>query len=159
MDEGEFDTEAKIHTTANIDQVADQRIQTIIRQEFAHSTLLCIAHRLRTIIDYDRVIVLGDNGRLVEFDTPSNLLRRKGSIFRQLCESEGDSEAIVEFIRLKTFDSTCINDIKVEFGMPRRRIKITIMHVMKGYHHLIFYGERWNNRFNISTKSFVPQDC
>jgi ABC-type uncharacterized transport system fused permease/ATPase subunit len=45
--------------TASVDFDTDTKIQQTIREEFSDSTLLCIAHRLRTIIDYDRVLVLG----------------------------------------------------------------------------------------------------
>ncbi|KAJ2693618.1 hypothetical protein GGH99_001073, partial [Coemansia sp. RSA 1285] len=72
--------------TASVDFDTDNRIQQTIRgSEFANSTLLCIAHRLRTVIDYDRVLVL-DNGRVAEFDTPFNLLQNKDGIFRSMCD-------------------------------------------------------------------------
>ncbi|KAJ2763515.1 hypothetical protein H4S06_000041 [Coemansia sp. BCRC 34490] len=78
--------------TASVDFDTDSRIQTTIRgPEFANSTLLCIAHRLRTIIDYDRVLVL-DDGRVAEFDTPHNLLQKKGGIFKSLCEESSEYE-------------------------------------------------------------------
>ena len=47
-----------------------------------------MAHRLRTVIDYDRLIVL-DKGKLVEFDTPYNLIRKEGGIFRGMCLKSG----------------------------------------------------------------------
>ncbi|KAJ2056332.1 hypothetical protein GGI17_006250 [Coemansia sp. S146] len=81
--------------TASVDFDTDDRIQCMIRgAEFANSTLFCIAHRLRTIIDYDRVLVL-DKGKVVEFDTPWNLLQRKGGIFRSMCEKSGEYEHLV----------------------------------------------------------------
>ena len=46
--------------TASVDFETDTKIQQTIRDEFSDSTLLCIAHRLRTIVDYDRVLVLGE---------------------------------------------------------------------------------------------------
>ncbi|KAJ2657885.1 hypothetical protein IWW48_004283 [Coemansia sp. RSA 1200] len=76
--------------TASVDFDTDRRIQNTIRgPEFANSTLLCIAHRLRTIIDYDRVLVL-DNGRVAEFDTPHNLLQKEDGIFRSMCKESGE---------------------------------------------------------------------
>ncbi|KAJ2657626.1 hypothetical protein IWW48_004432 [Coemansia sp. RSA 1200] len=78
--------------TASVDFDTDNRIQITIRgPEFANSTLLCIAHRLRTIIDYDRVLVL-DDGRVAEFDTPYNLLQKEDGIFKSLCEESGEYE-------------------------------------------------------------------
>lgn len=52
----------------------------MIRDSFADCTVLTIAHRINTIMDYDRVIVM-DDGRVVEFDTPSNLYFQKGEFF------------------------------------------------------------------------------
>ncbi|KAI9506364.1 P-loop containing nucleoside triphosphate hydrolase protein, partial [Coemansia spiralis] len=81
--------------TASVDFDTDDRIQRTIRgYEFADSTLFCIAHRLRTIIDYDRVLVL-DKGRVAELDTPYNLLQNKGGIFRSMCEKSGEYEYLV----------------------------------------------------------------
>ncbi|KAJ2624970.1 hypothetical protein GGI25_006228 [Coemansia spiralis] len=78
--------------TASVDFDTDDRIQRTIRgYEFANSTLLCIAHRLRTIIDYDRVLVL-DKGKVAEFDTPYNLLQNRDGIFRSMCEKSGEYE-------------------------------------------------------------------
>ncbi|KAJ2654577.1 hypothetical protein IWW48_006018 [Coemansia sp. RSA 1200] len=81
--------------TASVDFDTDNRIQQTIRgSEFANSTLLCIAHRLRTVIDYDRVLVL-DNGRVAEFDTPYNLLQRKDGIFRSMCDKSGEYDHLL----------------------------------------------------------------
>ncbi|KAJ2862730.1 hypothetical protein FB639_005357, partial [Coemansia asiatica] len=78
--------------TASVDFDTDNRIQRTIRgPEFANSTLFCIAHRLRTIIDYDRVLVL-DKGRIAEFDTPWKLLAREDGLFRSMCEKTGEFE-------------------------------------------------------------------
>ncbi|ORX73404.1 P-loop containing nucleoside triphosphate hydrolase protein [Linderina pennispora] len=67
----------------------------ICGSEFANLTLFCIAHRLRTIIDYDRMLVL-DKGKVAEFDTPANLLNRQGSIFRSICEKSGEFEYLAD---------------------------------------------------------------
>ncbi|KAJ2826498.1 Transporter of the ATP-binding cassette (ABC) [Coemansia erecta] len=80
--------------TAAVDFENDSRIQQAIRgPEFKDSTLFCIAHRLRTIIDYDRILVLSD-GNIVEFDTPANLIQREGGHFRQLCENSNEFELL-----------------------------------------------------------------
>ncbi|TFK37596.1 multidrug resistance-associated ABC transporter [Crucibulum laeve] len=73
--------------TSSIDFDTDAKIQATIREEFANSLLLTVAHRLRTIIDYDRLIVL-DKGQIAEFDTPWNLIQRDG-IFRNMCLKSG----------------------------------------------------------------------
>ncbi|GAA5878573.1 hypothetical protein JCM1840_007455 [Sporobolomyces johnsonii] len=76
--------------TASVDFATDSRIQSTIRTEFKDKTLLIIAHRLRTIIDADRVLVM-DQGNVAEYDTPLNLYRM-GGIFYGMCERSGISE-------------------------------------------------------------------
>ncbi|KAJ2618159.1 hypothetical protein EV177_000195 [Coemansia sp. RSA 1804] len=81
--------------TASVDFDTDERLQRTIRgYEFANSTILCIAHRLRTIIDYDRVLVL-DKGKVAEFDTPKSLLQKRDGIFRGMCEKSGEIEHLL----------------------------------------------------------------
>jgi len=74
--------------TSSIDKAADIKIQAAIREEFNRSLLLTIAHRLGTIIDFDRLIVL-DKGHIAEFDTPYNLIQKEGGIFREMCIQSG----------------------------------------------------------------------
>lgn len=74
--------------TSSIDFATDAKIQATIREEFNDSLLLTVAHRLRTVIDYDRLIVL-DKGELVEFDTPLNLIEKEDGIFRNMCLKSG----------------------------------------------------------------------
>ncbi|KIY51798.1 P-loop containing nucleoside triphosphate hydrolase protein [Fistulina hepatica ATCC 64428] len=71
--------------TASVDLETDNQIQATIQSEFEDRTLLCIAHRLRTIVSYDRILVL-DSGNIVEFDSPLNLFKKEDSLFRGLCE-------------------------------------------------------------------------
>lgn len=66
--------------TAAVDVDTDNLIQRTIRKEFKESTILTVAHRLETIQDYDRVVVM-DNGRTVEQGDPSKLLKDRGSKF------------------------------------------------------------------------------
>ena len=66
--------------TAAVDLETDEMIQRTVRQAFRGKTVLTIAHRLNTIIDYDKIMVL-DNGSIAEFDSPDNLLNDKNSIF------------------------------------------------------------------------------
>ncbi|EJC97742.1 multidrug resistance-associated ABC transporter [Fomitiporia mediterranea MF3/22] len=77
--------------TASVDYATDRLIGRTIRQEFADSTMLTIAHRLRTVIDYSRVMIL-DQGRIVEYDRPGTLLSDPSSYFYSLCEAEGEEE-------------------------------------------------------------------
>lgn len=74
--------------TAAVDLETDDLIQTTIRSEFKDCTVLTIAHRLNTIMDSNRVIVL-DRGLLVEYDTPEALLQNKASIFYGMAKDAG----------------------------------------------------------------------
>ncbi|KAK4057952.1 hypothetical protein OIO90_001171 [Microbotryomycetes sp. JL221] len=78
--------------TASVDLSTDAKIQRTIREQFTDKTLLIIAHRLRTIIDCDRVLVMSD-GQVAEFDTPINLFRMRNGIFASMCERSGITEA------------------------------------------------------------------
>jgi ATP-binding cassette subfamily C (CFTR/MRP) protein 4 len=60
--------------TSNIDNSTDELIQSTIRSSFANCTVLTIAHRLHTIMQSDRIMIL-DDGELVEFDKPHRLLQ------------------------------------------------------------------------------------
>ncbi|KAI6025090.1 hypothetical protein PISMIDRAFT_27312 [Pisolithus microcarpus 441] len=71
--------------TASVDYETDRKIQDTIATEFRDRTILCIAHRLRTIISYDRICVL-DAGTIAEFDTPVNLYSIPNGIFRGMCD-------------------------------------------------------------------------
>jgi ABC-type transport system involved in cytochrome bd biosynthesis fused ATPase/permease subunit len=66
-------------------------IQHSIRTELKDVTVITVAHRLKTIGDSDKVIVL-DAGRLVEFDSPANLLRKQGGFFKSLVDQAGAGE-------------------------------------------------------------------
>ncbi|KAJ8247979.1 hypothetical protein GJAV_G00236800 [Gymnothorax javanicus] len=66
--------------TAAVDLEMDNLIQTTIRQEFSHCTVLTIAHRIHTILDSSRVMVL-DGGKIVEFDSPKVLFERQGHFY------------------------------------------------------------------------------
>ncbi|CAK7896814.1 metal resistance protein Ycf1p [[Candida] anglica] len=74
--------------TAAVDVETDRVLQETIRKEFKDRTILTIAHRLNTILDSDRIIVL-DQGQVAEFDTPANLLKKKESLFYGLCKEGG----------------------------------------------------------------------
>ena len=74
--------------SASVDLETDSKIQHTILTEFADKTLLCIAHRLRTILSYDRVCVM-DSGMIVELGTPEELFLMEQGVFRSMCEGSG----------------------------------------------------------------------
>ncbi|CAH0561097.1 unnamed protein product [Brassicogethes aeneus] len=73
--------------TASIDIETDRQIQHTLRSAFRKSTVLTIAHRIETILDSDRILVL-DDGKIVEFDTPDNLMSTPSSIFSRLIDQD-----------------------------------------------------------------------
>ncbi|XP_066034710.1 ATP-binding cassette sub-family C member 10 isoform X1 [Chamaea fasciata] len=83
-------TQAKVlcidEATASVDQKTDQLLQQTIRQRFADKTVLTIAHRLNTILDSDRVLVM-QAGRVAELDSPARLSQKDGSLFQHLLHS------------------------------------------------------------------------
>uniref|UniRef100_A0A672ZW33 Multidrug resistance-associated protein 1 n=1 Tax=Sphaeramia orbicularis TaxID=375764 RepID=A0A672ZW33_9TELE len=72
--------------TAAVDMETDNLIQSTIRSQFEDSTVLTIAHRLNTIMDYTRVLVL-DKGEMAEFDSPSNLIAQRGAFYNMAKDS------------------------------------------------------------------------
>ena len=64
--------------TANLDADTDARIQRLLRRDLSGTTLLTIAHRLQTIIDYDTLLVMG-SGKLLEQGSPTELLGLDGA--------------------------------------------------------------------------------
>ena len=74
--------------TAAVDIETDAMLQTTLRSNmFKDRTIITIAHRINTILDSDRIVVL-DHGKVAEFDTPSALVRRK-SLFYELVKEAG----------------------------------------------------------------------
>ncbi|KAM6386857.1 LOW QUALITY PROTEIN: multidrug resistance-associated protein 1-like [Alca torda] len=72
--------------TASVDMETDNLVQSTIKKEFYNCTILTIAHRLHTVMDSERVLVL-DAGRILEYDTPHNLLQGKGAFSEMVAEA------------------------------------------------------------------------
>ncbi|KAG9063047.1 hypothetical protein KI688_004647 [Linnemannia hyalina] len=78
--------------TAAVDVETDELIQRTIREEFKDRTILTIAHRIKTVMDSDKILVL-EKGRVEEYGSPSELLKRKeGSLFYQLAKQAGEAK-------------------------------------------------------------------
>ncbi|XP_011890882.1 PREDICTED: multidrug resistance-associated protein 4 isoform X5 [Cercocebus atys] len=108
--------------TANVDPRTDELIQKKIREKFAHCTVLTIAHRLNTIIDSDRIMVL-DSGRLKEYDEPYVLLQNKESLFYKMVQQLGKAEAaaltetakqVTIFTQLKSSQPQLWDSVKIK---------------------------------------------
>ena len=104
--------------TASVDHETDAKIQKTIREELKGSTVLCIAHRLKTIIDYNRVVVL-EKGKVIEFGSPKVLIQgEKGEAkmedgkgdsrlvgptgkFRSMCQESGNMNELLRILASK----------------------------------------------------------
>ena len=78
--------------TASVDAETDAYIQKVMRNEFASATCITVAHRINTILDCDRILVMSD-GKAAEFDTPQALLDR-GGMFRELVKAASSDSYI-----------------------------------------------------------------
>ena len=90
--------------TASIDQETDGIIQSIIKHQLEGVTVVTIAHRLETIIQYDKILVL-DNGKKIEEGSPEELLERKGHFYGMVREAgEEELERMTYFAKNKHID-------------------------------------------------------
>lgn len=78
--------------TANVDAETDAKIQATVRTYFRGCTVISVAHRLDTVIGYDKILVL-ENGRVADFDTPAALFYKEG-LFRRMCQDSGQMEEL-----------------------------------------------------------------
>ena len=72
--------------TANIDYRTEAALKKNIHEDMEESTVMTIAHRIKTIINYDKILVLRE-GEIEEFDTPQNLIEKKGLFYQLYKES------------------------------------------------------------------------
>ncbi|KAI8379596.1 P-loop containing nucleoside triphosphate hydrolase protein [Radiomyces spectabilis] len=86
--------------TASVDFDTDKAIQKTIATEFADCTILCIAHRLHTVIEYDRILVL-DQGKIVEFASPLELIKNVESVFFRMCKNSGEFDSLLALAKAK----------------------------------------------------------
>ncbi|KAI8938151.1 hypothetical protein NX059_005817 [Plenodomus lindquistii] len=80
--------------TSNLDAATDAHVQRLLRSTFPHHTLIAVAHKLDTILDFDRVVVM-NKGQMVEYGRPHQLLRHQGSWFKSLYEDSGTQDEVV----------------------------------------------------------------
>ena len=84
--------------TASVDAEADACLQETIKSEFKDCTVLSIAHRLKTVAYFDKILVM-DEGRVTEFASPLQLLADPESIFYRMCERSGDLASIIDIAK------------------------------------------------------------
>jgi ABC-type multidrug transport system fused ATPase/permease subunit len=94
--------------TASIDYATDTRIQSTLR-ELKHHTLITIAHRLQTVIDYDMILVL-DKGEVIEYANPWELIQKEGGSFRSMCETSGHFDSLVDLAKKAAESRRLIDD-------------------------------------------------
>lgn len=78
--------------TANVDPETDALIQETIREKFKNCTVMTIAHRLHTVMDSDKILVM-NFGKVEEFDAPLKLLEIEDGIFAGMVKAAGPAEA------------------------------------------------------------------
>ncbi len=78
--------------TANVDSSTDELLQKTVAESFEDATIIAVAHRLDTLIDYDKIVVL-DNGGLVECGSPKELIERDGGAFASMVDETGEEMA------------------------------------------------------------------
>lgn len=88
--------------TANVDPHTDELIQMTIRRKFENCTVLTIAHRLNTVMDNDRILVM-DAGTVVEFDHPHILVQKEGGYLRNMVQQTG--KAMADALNTVAYDS------------------------------------------------------
>ncbi|PPR05039.1 hypothetical protein CVT24_010185 [Panaeolus cyanescens] len=89
--------------TSAIDHKTDKIIQSTLRTRLGSDvSVLTVAHRLETIMDSDKIMVL-DAGRIVEYDSPSTLLRKDGGTFKAMVDGSGDKQALYAAYALQVY--------------------------------------------------------
>lgn len=107
--------------TAALDAETDGQIQATMHRAFRNRTVLCIAHRLRTVLWYDRICVM-DAGQVAELDTPLRLYRKRNGTFREMCLKVGiTEEQIIHAARLSRAD---VKTPLLELSLPSPRIEV-----------------------------------
>lgn len=84
--------------TSNVDMQTDTFIQKVIREKFVDTTVITIAHRLNTVADYDKVVVM-KRGKVMEQGAPWELIKSKGLFYEMVRHTGKNAEAITNKAR------------------------------------------------------------
>jgi ABC-type multidrug transport system fused ATPase/permease subunit len=79
--------------TSNVDMQTDTFIQKVIREKFVDTTVITIAHRLNTVADYDKVVVM-KRGKVIELGTPWDLINIRGTFYDMVKHTGKNAEII-----------------------------------------------------------------
>ncbi|XP_017763434.1 PREDICTED: probable multidrug resistance-associated protein lethal(2)03659 isoform X2 [Eufriesea mexicana] len=90
--------------TANVDQATDELIQRLIRTKFESCTVLTIAHRLNTVMDSDRILVM-DAGNAVEFDAPHLLIQKNGYLMNMIKETGPSMAEVLKQVARRNYEN------------------------------------------------------
>lgn len=97
--------------TANVDNKTDELIQATIRRKFSECTVLTIAHRLHTVMDSDRVLVI-DEAKVVEYDHPYVLLKKQGALYGLVRQSGSvTAEVLTEMAKKVKVKLSCYRSV------------------------------------------------
>ncbi|XP_027391673.1 multidrug resistance-associated protein 4-like [Bos indicus x Bos taurus] len=104
--------------TSNVDPRTGELIQKKIHEKFADCTVLTITHRLSTVIDCERILVL-DSGRLKQYNRPYDLLKNTDSLFYKMVQKLGKAEAsaLTERAKQTQIEFSAGMFIRVAFGV------------------------------------------
>mmetsp|Transcript_13074 Transcript_13074/g.20374 ORF Transcript_13074/g.20374 Transcript_13074/m.20374 type:complete len:145 (+) Transcript_13074:978-1412(+) len=92
--------------TANVDSRTDELLQEALQKQFKGSTIIAVAHRLDTIIDYDQIVVLG-HGEVLEYGAPADLLKNPDGHFSSMVRDTG--EIMEQELKVKAVEASKVN--------------------------------------------------
>ena len=112
MDEATSQVDSKLDDKVSLENLIREmktkkvrKIQRTLREELAGVMIITIAHRLKTIMDYDRIMVL-DKGSIVEFDTPAKLLNTRGGVFWGMCKKSPEWPTFLRMVGINSNGET-----------------------------------------------------
>eukprot|EP00123_Amoebidium_parasiticum_P018837 comp24299_c0_seq1/m.45570 comp24299_c0_seq1/g.45570 ORF comp24299_c0_seq1/g.45570 comp24299_c0_seq1/m.45570 type:complete len:1564 (-) comp24299_c0_seq1:469-5160(-) len=139
--------------TASVDFATDAAIQKTIRTQFKNTTIIAVAHRLQTVIDYDRVAVI-DSGRVAEFGDPLTLIQKQGGAFQSMCRDSGHFDSLLQCAQSRDPEEL-LALISQSAGSgqatePESQIRKRVKSIVEVAHDEAFGGARLSSSPNLS---------
>ena len=147
--------------TANVDPQTDALIQLTIRKKFSNCTVLTIAHRLHTVMDSDKVLVM-DAGAAVEFDHPAVLLQNGNGYLYKMVQKTGRvmSDSLIRIAMKVTFKLYLIIYFSITYRLKQLTIRYILEVIKKCHsHNLINIFCRITKRRNIQKRNESTYKC